>query len=90
MLTVEVQDNSNFPFILRNAITKYYEDLAEDSNGSEMLAICYDKYSVGYKWLTENGLTLNIMDTENASDDEIMEAIEYVVVQENKKIGKTV
>ena len=75
LLTVEVQDNSNFPFILRNAITKYYEDLAEDSNGSEMLAICYDKYSVGYKWLTENGLTLNIMDTENASDDEIMEAI---------------
>lgn len=88
LLTVEVQDNSNFPFILRNAITKYYKDLAEDSNGSEMLAICYDKYSVGYKWLTENGLTLNIMDTENASDDEIMEAIEYVVVQENKKIGK--
>lgn len=87
LIMVEVQDNPHFPFHLRNAMTNFYKDLAERSMGCEMLALCYDKYSLGYKWLTENGLTVNIIDYENAPEEDAFEYFEYVVVQENKKEG---
>ncbi len=88
LLMVEVQDNPHFPFLLRNVMANFYQQLAERSKGSEMLALCYDRYSVGHRWLTENGLTLNVMDKEYVPEEDIFEAFEYVVVQENKKDGK--
>lgn len=85
LLTVEVQDKPHYPFLLRNAVENFYRQYAKESYGREMLALCIDKYSLGHKWLTENGLTVNIMD--NEEEEEIFEAIDFIVVNERKLEG---
>ncbi|MDO4510810.1 MAG: WYL domain-containing protein [Bacteroidales bacterium] len=85
LMMAEVQDHPHYPFIIRPVIVDYYEQLAADSQYAEMLAYCYDKYTYGHRWLTENGLRLKIMDEEH--DDDILDLFAYVTVEESKVVN---
>ncbi|MGM9839132.1 MAG: helix-turn-helix domain-containing protein [Sodaliphilus sp.] len=81
LIMAEYQSHPKFPFFLRPAVSEYYTDLATTSKEKEMVALCIGKYSVGYRWLTENGLLLNIIDTD--TEVEPMGYHENVVVREH-------
>ena len=65
ILKVNFQENANTPFYITDTIQDYYEETAEESSFVRMSAMFYCDYKIGRRWITENGLYVNIRDEKN-------------------------
>ncbi len=64
-LRVTKLDNPTCPFILDKTFDSFYESFADGARGNVCSAIYSESYAYGHRWLTEEGLQVNIMgDTE--------------------------
>ena len=71
-LKVTKQKNTVLPFILDKTFDRFYEEFAEGAVGGTYHAVHVEKYIAGHRWLTEEGLSVNVMGV----TDEAEEAIE--------------
>ena len=71
-IRVTKQSNSLYPFKLDDTFEDYYDRFAEEAEGYKYWAIFTTRYKGGVRWLTEEGIYVNIMD----SPHEPTEAIE--------------
>lgn len=71
ILKVNFQDNDGTPFYIADTIQDYYEETAEESTFTRMPAMFYCDYKFGRRWITENGLYVNIFDEK---DNDIVES----------------
>ena len=62
IIKVRLQDDDKIPFTISGTFEEYYEDTATDSLFEVMPAVYYVDYKVGRRWITENGLFVNIRD----------------------------
>ena len=74
ILKVRLQDKPKIPFTIAETFEKYYEETAEDYTCSTLSAVYYGDYKVGRRWLTENGLFVNIRD--DKTDDTVQQAVD--------------
>ena len=70
-LKVTMQNNSMFPFILDTTFDKFYVDYAEGAVGGTYHAIHVEKYKAGHRWLTEEGLLVNVMGVTEEAEEAI-------------------
>lgn len=66
-LKVRLQNHVEKPFILDKSFEKFYKEETLKCD-NKMSAVYLERYSVGKRWLTNNGLTVNIRSTEDYDD----------------------
>lgn len=65
--------DSAYPFALRQTFDSFHEEYAKKVVGYECWAVCEGKYVAGYRWLTEDGLYVNVMDSSDDPDEALAE-----------------
>ena len=70
-LKVTRQNHSAFPFTLDATFDHFYVDFAEGAVDGIYHAIHVEKYIAGHRWLTEEGLQVNVMGVTPEAEDAI-------------------
>lgn len=87
-LKVTKQNHSKFPFILDSTFEHFYEDFAEGAVGGVYHAIHVEKYIAGHRWLTEEGLLVNVMgitvEAEQAIENEMPIKVKILGTKKDK------
>lgn len=73
-LKVRLQNRTDMPFVVDESFEDFYKNGVMQSE-QEMAAIYLEPYSVGKKWLTDRGLTVNIFNSEDS--DDVYYAMDY-------------
>lgn len=71
-LRVTKQNHSAFPFVLDTTFDRFYMEFAEGAVNSIFHAVHVEEFVSGHRWLTEEGLLVNVM----GSNEDVEEAIE--------------
>ena len=74
LIKVHVQNNAKIPFTIADTFEEYYEETTRKSMRTIMSAVYHSDYRLGRKWLTENGLIVNIRD--DGKDELVRSAVD--------------
>ena len=88
-LKVTMQNNSMFPFILDTTFDNFYVDFAEGAVGGTYHAIHVEKYKAGHRWLTEEGLLVNVMGVTEEAEEAIENKVPIKITILGAKIDKS-
>ena len=88
-LKVTLQNNSMFPFILDTTFDNFYMNFAEGAVGGTYHAIHVEKYKAGHRWLTEEGLLVNIMGVTEEAEEAIENGMPIKITILGAKIDKS-
>lgn len=70
-LKVTKQAQQMFPFILDKTFDQFYEEFADGAKGGTYHAIHVEKYVAGHRWMTEEGLLVNVMGVTDEAEEAI-------------------
>ena len=70
-LKVTKQTHPMFPFILDKTFDQFYEEFADGAKGGTYHAVHVEKYVSGHRWMTEEGLLVNVMGVTEEAEEAI-------------------
>lgn len=78
-------DNA-YPFVLEQTFDNFHDEYAKGAAGYDYWAVCEEKYIAGYRWLTEEGLYVNVMDMSDTHSEAIAQGnLVRITVRSAKK-----
>lgn len=84
-IKVTRQFDSIYPFALGQTFDSFHDEYADGAAGGEYWAVCEEKYVAGYRWLTEEGLHVNVMDSSTDPDEAMAEGYLVRIKVRNSK-----